>query len=557
MKDQLQAAVEQAVNDAFGVRQSVYFSRPDEQFGEYATSVALQLAKQVGKSPREIADILAAKISENLATEVQAVSVAGPGFINIRLTDQALVAAMHSPAAQPLAGKRVLVEYSDPNPFKPLHAGHLYTTLVGDTIARLVQHAGAETIRLNYGGDVGLHVGKSLWAILRALGGENVDTLTTVPEADRPSWLGERYIEGNNAYEDDETAKAEIIAVNKRVYELHANGDHSSPFAQIYYTTRQWSYDYFAVLYEQLQVIPFDRYIPESEVTPLGLQTVEAQRATGVFKDSGGAVVFEGEPYGLHTRVFINSAGLPTYETKDVGLSLTKWQDYHFDESIIITASEQAQYMQVVIKAIEQFAPEPAQRTRHLTHGVVKLQGGIKMSSRTGNVVTALEILAAARRAGADTNTNPSEDTILAAVKYAFAKSRVGGDIVYDPEESIALEGNSGPYLQYAHARARSIIQKSQNNDTVEITELTDGERALVRKIGTYNEAVDLATNERMPHHVCTYLYELAQTFNRFYENNRVIDDEREALRLQLVKQYADVLQQGLGLLGITAPDKM
>lgn len=557
MKDQLQAAVEQSVKDVFGITQAVYLSRPDEQFGDYATNVALQLAKQVGKNPREVAEMLAAKISENLAAEVQAISIAGPGFINMQLTDQALVAAMHTPASQPLAGQKVLVEYSDPNPFKPLHAGHLYTTLVGDTIARLVEHAGAETIRLNYGGDVGLHVGKTMWAILRAISGENVTALAEIAEANRANWLGERYVEGNNVYEEDAAAKDEIVAVNKRVYELHSSGDHDSPFAQIYFTTRQWSYDYFAVLYRQLQVVPFDRYIPESEVTPLGLQTVETQRAAGVFKDSDGAVVFEGEPFGLHTRVFINSAGLPTYETKDVGLSLTKWQDYHFDESIIITANEQAQYMRVVIKAIEQFAPEPAQRTRHLTHGVVKLQGGVKMSSRTGNVVTALEILEAARLAGAATNTNPSEDTILAAVKYAFAKSRVGGDIVYDPQESIALEGNSGPYLQYAHARARSILDKSHVTTTVEMSELTDGERSLVRKIGLYNEAVDLATHERMPHHVCTYLYELAQTFNRFYEHHRVIDDEREALRLQLVQRYADTLKQGLGLLGITAPDKM
>jgi arginyl-tRNA synthetase len=254
--------------------------------------------------------------------------------------------------------------------------------------------------------------------------------------------------------------------------------------------------------------------------------------------------------------VFINSEGLPTYETKDVGLSLTKWNDYHFDESIIITANEQMQYMQVVIAAISQFAPEPAQRTHHLTHGVVKLQGGVKMSSRKGNIVTALDILAAAREAGAESGTNPSEDTILAAVKYAFAKNRIGGDIAYDPKESIALEGNSGPYLQYAHARARSILAKA-DAVTSELTELEAGERSLLRKITEYTEVLDKAVAELMPHHICTYLYELAQTFNSFYENNRVIDDSRQAVRLVLVKHYADTLKNGLELLGITAPERM
>jgi arginyl-tRNA synthetase len=556
MKQEIQTALARVVQELFGETPEIVLSRPDEQFGDFATSIALQLAGRVGKNPREIAEAIAVKTRENLPELVQETSVAGPGFINIRLTDAALIAAMQPVQEQSLKGKRVLVEYSDPNPLKPLHAGHLYTTLVGDTMARLVQNAGAETIRLNYGGDVGLHVAKSMWGMIRELGGELPEKLADIAAADRPAWLGQRYVEGNNAYEDDETAKAEIVEVNKRVYALHDSGDTDSPFAQIYYTTRTWSYDYFAVLYQQLQVVPFDRFIPESEVTPLGLQTVREQLARGVFKESDGAVIYDGDSQGLHTRVFINSAGLPTYETKDVGLSLTKWQNYHFDQSIIITANEQAQYMQVVIAAIKQFAPEPAERTRHLTHGVVKLQGGVKMSSRKGNVVTALEILEAAREAGAASGTNPSEDTILAAVKYAFAKNRVGGDIAYDPRESIALEGNSGPYLQYAHARARSILRKAATTPA-ELIDLTDDERSLVRKIGAYSEAVEQATVDLMPHHICTYLYELAQTFNRFYEHNRVVGDEREATRLQLVTKYADTLKAGLELLGIVAPEQM
>lgn len=553
MKQELQQAIAALVHAEFGLDTQVELSRPDEQFGDYATNIALQLSKQVGKNPREIAETLASKLQHEF---VQAVSVAGPGFLNITLTDAALVSALDAPQAQPFAGKQVIVEYSDPNPFKPLHAGHLYTTLVGDTLARLIQHAGAQVTRLNYGGDVGLHVGKSMWAIINALGGELPEKLTDIPEAERPDWLGACYVAGNNAYEDDEAAKVEIVATNKRVYQLHEQNDHESPFAHIYWTCRQWSYDYFAQLYAQLQVVPFDRYIPESEVTPLGLKTVQEQQANGVFTESDGAVVFAGEAFDLHTRVFINREGLPTYETKDVGLSLTKWQDYHFDESIIITANEQAQYMQVVLAALKQFAPEPAERTRHLTHGVVKLQGGIKMSSRKGNVVTALEILDAARAAGQESGTNPSEDTILAAVKYAFAKNRIGGDIAYDPKESIALEGNSGPYLQYAHARARSILSKA-SQPAGELTDLTADERSLLRKIGGYHEAVALATNELLPHYICTYLYELAQRFNSFYEHNRVVGDAREAARVALVQRYADTLKSGLELLGITAPDTM
>ncbi len=553
--------IREIVQDLYSVEVALILTRPEAQFGDWACNVALQLSKQLRRNPRDIGQEIADKLTT--IPEVKTVDIAGPGFINIILTDEALVSMATAELPTPLSGKKVVVEYSDPNPFKPLHAGHLYTTLVGDMIARLIEHAGAETIRINYGGDVGLHVARSMWAIVRTLGGELPDKLAEVPAAERADWMGTRYVEGTAAYEDDDAARAEIISYNKRVYALHESGDHDSPFAQIYWTCRQWSYDYFPELYRQLEVTPFARFIPESEVTPLGVSTVREQLQQGVYRESEGAVVFDGESYGLHTRVFINSEGLPTYETKDVGLSLTKWRDYQFDRSIIITANEQAQYMQVVLKSIEQFAPEPALRTQHITHGMVKLAGGVKMSSRKGNVLLALDILEAARAAVQLSGREVHEDTVRAAVKYAFARVRIGGDIVYDPAESVALEGNSGPYLQYAHARASSILGKAniekdeREGGRGKREELELDERALLRKITEYSGVVEKATSELMPHHIANYLYELAQEFNRFYEKNRVVGDPRQSTRLYLVTLYHATLAHGLGLLGIVAPEKM
>jgi arginyl-tRNA synthetase len=555
--EEIKQLIKTACAELFNVEVEVVLTRPDEQFGDFATNVALQLSKQVGQNPREVAEQIAVKIRENSVKTVKTVEIAGPGFINITLTDETLTKSLsHGADALLRKEKTVLVEYSDPNPLKPLHAGHLYTTLVGDAIARLVERSGAKTIRLNYGGDVGMHVAKSMWAVLNALGGENPEKLKDIPEEDRSTWLGTCYVSGNNAYEDNEAAKAEITAINKKVYALHAEGDKESAFAQIYWTIRQWSYDYFEVLYSQLGVVSFDRFIPESEVTPLGIQTVK-EHTDSVYKESDGAVVFDGEAHGLHTRVFMNSEGLPTYEAKEVGLLETKWNDYHFDESIVITASEQAQYMQVVLKSIEQFQPEPIQRTKHLTHGVVKLAGGVKMSSRKGNIVSALDILSAAREAGAKSGRANDESIILAAVKYAFLKNRIGADIIYDPEESVALEGNSGPYLQYAHARARSILTKATSEPAEATEDYNPSERTLVRKMTEFNEVVNRAMIELMPHHICTYLFELAQEFNRFYEKNQVVGSDKEATRLKLVAGYADILKEGLDLLGIHAPDRM
>lgn len=555
MKDKITQAVRTACRDLFSIDVEVELTRPDEQFGDFATNVALQLAKRLGKNPHDIGNMLIEKLS--VLDELHEVTLAGQGFINLRLSDSALANIDKQDKDNLLTGKKIVIEYSDPNPFKPLHAGHLYTTLVGDSIARLLEKAGADVIRINFGGDVGLHVGKSMWAIVRTLGGEYPDKLNEIAEDSRSSWMGERYVEGSLAYANDKTSRIEIIEMNKKVYKFHETADRESHLAQIYWTCRQWSYDYFTKLYEQLQVVPFDRFISESEVTPLGVKTVREQLERGVYKISDGAVIFDGEKLGLHKRVFISSEGLPTYEAKDVGLSLTKWQDYNFDESIIITANEQAQYMQVVLASLRQFAPEQANRTKHLTHGLLRMAGGAKMSSRKGNIITASDVLNAAHQAGNQNGNKSSASSMLAAVKYAFIKSRIGSDVIYNPKESVALEGNSGPYLQYAHARAYSILEKSDQVTATDLDGLEADERSLLLKITEYQDIFEKSVAELMPHYICTYLYELAQKFNRFYEYNRVLGDPRENIRIQIVKKYTNVLRRGLELLGIEAPNKM
>lgn len=549
-------AVSDIVKNLYDIDVEVALTRPEPQYGDYSTSVALQLAKRLEKNPRDVAN--------EIATALQAsgsftnVEVAGPGFINAWLSDEALLAEAQRQPSTPLAGKVVVAEYSDPNPFKVLHAGHLYTTIVGDSIARLVEAAGATVHRVNFGGDVGLHVAKNMWAILKEFGGEHPDKLDELDQDlhVRSAWLSARYVEGNEAYENDEVAKTEIIALNKRLYKLIADDDRGTDFARIYWTARAWSYDYFKLFYDELGVVQFEKYYPESITTPTGIVTVQQGLANGTYEMSDGAVVFKGEPYGLHTRVFINSEGLPTYEAKDVGLIMQKWADYNFDQSIIITGNDILEYMKVVQKSIEQFEPELVKRSVHLTHGNLKLAGGKKMSSRKGTVLLALDVLGAAREAQSAQHESANESVVLGAIKYAFLQNRIGGDIVYDPETSVSLHGSSGPYLQYAHARARSILTKS-TVAPAEIGELLPEERELVQKLAQASEVIERAAQELMPHLVCSYLYELAQVFNRFYEKARIIGDEREAVRLSLVGLYAGTLKKGLGLLGIDAPEQL
>ncbi len=551
MREELTETIRHVCDELFGVEADVALTRPEEQFGDFATNIAMQLAKKLGKNPREVAQAIVDKLGVDA-------SVAGPGFINIRVTDEhifdAALDATNLP--KPFANQVIITEYSDPNPFKILHAGHIYTTVVGDVIASLMETAGATVHRVNYGGDVGLHVARTMWAMLRRLGGEFPDKLQDIPDKERSAWMSAAYVEGNNAYTENERAKAEITALNKQVYQFHAKNDHDSPLAQIYWTCRDWSYQAFDAFYERLGT-KMDRYYPESEVAESGLAAVREQIGK-VFEESEGAVVFKGEPYGLHTRVFINKEGLPTYEAKEVGLILKKYDDYHFNRSIIVTADEQMHYMAVVMKAVEQFLPELVQLSTYVSHGMVKLVGGVKMSSRLGNIIPATQVIDETAKANEVENGKNDEQVTLGAIKYSFLKNRIGGDIIYDPKESVSLEGNSGPYLQYALVRARSILRKLDGIEAAPKTkELDAAERSLARQIGLYPETFTAALADYSPHHICNYLYELAVAFNRFYEQSRVIGHARTAERVSLVQAYEKTLSNGLTILGMPKPEQM
>ena len=554
----MEKIISQITHDLYGTDVPVVLTRPDEQFGDYASNVALQLAKPLGKNPREVAEQIAEKLRET--GEYAEVTIAGPGFINIRLNDAALLAAVREQRDDFNAGRTIVLEYSCPNAFKELHTGHLYQTIFGDILARLLERSGAMIHRTNFGGDVGLHVAKCLWGIIDELGGEYPDKLSAVSSDvfERSRWISACYVKGAAVYEANESDKAAIDELNKTIYGFHNNNDHESSLAKIYWQTRQWSYEYFDAFYESIEVAPF-HYYPESETAPVGLEVVREQLAKGNLKESDGAVVFEGdESKHLHTRVFITSKGLPTYETKDIGVIWQEKADYNFDHRVLITGNDQKEYMRVVFAAAETFRPELAGTMTHLTNGLVRFGDGSKMSSRLGNVSRAVDVIDVVREKVKTLVEDPAliEPVTLGAVKYVFAKYKFGGDIAFNVDETVSLQGNSGPYLQYSHARARSILAKTEQPGAQPET-VQSGERSLLKKLGEYQEVVAVAATELMPHYIATYLYELAQTFNSFYEHNRVIGDERQAERLWLVERYADTLKDGLNLLGITAPDKM
>lgn len=558
----MEQRIGETVRDLFGIELMPQISRPDPQFGDWATNVALQLAGQLNRSPREIAEEIAGHLRES--GNYSEVTVAGPGFINLRLSDNALIAEALRAPKNSLDGVSYVIEYSCPNAFKELHTGHLYQTILGDVIARLVETTGAQTHRTSFGGDVGLHVAKCLHGMVTTLGGELPDKLSEISSdaMERAYWVSQCYVRGSSAYEESEDAKQTIEQYNQVIYQLHANDDHESALARIYWETRQWSYDYFEAFYRLIQV-DLMRYYPESSTLGRGLELVHEGQEKGYFTESEGAVVFEGDPeQHLHTRVFVTSKGLPTYETKDLGVIFMEKADYAFDRRVIVTGNDQSAYMRVVFAAADKLEPGIASSMTHITNGTVRFGDGKKMSSRLGNVSRAIDVLEIVReKVRALTTEGVDVDTVaLGAIKYEFLKYRVGGDIAFDIEESVSIQGNSGPYLQYAHARACSILSKSESASAEALhadLSFDADERQLVSKLGEYAEVVEKATKELMPHLICTYLYELAQEFNRFYEKCRIIGDERETVRLSLIVHYRDTLARGLGLLDIIAPEKM
>ena len=423
-------------------------------------------------------------------------------------------------------GFKVMVEHTDPNPFKEFHIGHLMPNVIGSTVARICEWNGAEVKQANFQGDVGLHVAKAVWAILK---GEK----------------GNPYVVGNKAFEEDETAKVEIVEINKKIYDKS-----DEEVNRVYEAGKKASLEYFEEIYKRLNT-KFDYYFFESETAEIGKKIVE-ENIGKVFEKSEGAVVFKGS----HTRVFINSQGLPTYEAKDLGNAKNKFDKYPYDLSVVVTGNEIREYFKVVLEAMSQVLPDLAKKTKHLPHGMLRLPTG-KMSSRTGDVITAEELIEEVKG-----KVKEDEQVAVGAIKYMILRQAIGNDIIFDIEKSVSTEGDSGVYLQYAHARANSLLEKahaqgltlSADSQGQTLRETHEVEKLLYR----FPEIVERAGKEYAPNYITTYLTELASAFNNFYAHEPVLEESPESsYRLAIVEAFKIVMQNGLNILGIPAPERM
>ena len=537
--------IAQIVAHEFDIELDVVMTRPDAQFGDYATNIALQIAKRVGQNPRVVAEKIAEKLSET--GKYEAVEVAGPGFINIRLGEQMLIEETRRALTQKRADETVVIETNNPNPFKAMHIGHAYNAILADTTANLLETDGAHTYRVSYHGDVGLHVGKSMYSLLRFADGDFAK-IESIPEAEHNAFMSKMYAEGSKAYKEDEVAKQEIDDLAQQSFEPK-----SGLYIQIYDLCKQWSFAQIDATVARLGNVATERRFLESDADLRGVKTVK-DNTPRVFRQSDGAYIFEGSKYGSFDNAFVASNGRGLYAARDLGLMQLKNEYYHPDHSYIVTGGEQAAYFKGVIAAAGQVWPDLTGQTINIPTGLVKLTTG-KMSSRDGDVIEISWLFDEFAHAIEARGGEPSDEIIAGALRYQFLKVKIGGDVVFDINEAVSLTGNTGSYLQYAHARARRILEKADAAHELETVRPED--RSLVVKLGEYSEIVEHAVRVLEPHGICTYLFELAQEFNRYYEKSQVVGSEHEMHRLALVKLYADTLRNGLAVLGIVAPDKM
>ena len=622
----------------------------DLAHGDYTTNIAMILAKSLKKAPMEIAlqvkegvESRKSKVESEVQIQnigkhghpvspklslspilqaIDRVEVVPPGFINIFLTEARLSSVISEVLKQGKGfgtskikkSEGIMVEFGDPNTHKAFHIGHLRNITIGESVARLLEAVGAEVIHSSYQGDVGMHIAKCVYALLRI--DEISNQLDKIRKSDgktKVDFLGGAYAAGSGKFEENDTVKKEIGDINKKIY---AKDPEVYP---LYQESRQWSLDYFEGIYQRVGTV-YKRNYFESEVYETGKRNVLAGLKKGIFQESEGAIIFPGEKFGLHNRVFITGEGNPTYEGKDMGLGplqyhdLTKWTKRP-TLIIRVVGPEQAGYFQVVFEAQSQLFSELRDKFYHLIAGWVKLKHG-KMSSRSGNVVLGEWLLDEAKKSIytiLDKSVSPlkvqpykvldkekiAEAAAVAAVKYAMLKVGVVSEIAFDIETSVSFDGDSGPYLQYTYARARSVLRRagsisasahqrisaSTSDNNAPTHRRTDAslnpeERALARLINYFPEIVAQAASQLAPNVLCTYLFRLAQAFNLFYAKHAILGEasarqrisastqkntdattqrrnDTAKLRLSLTAATSQVLKNGLYLLGIETLEQM
>lgn len=546
---------------------------PDTKMGDYALP-CFRFAKDTKKKPNEVAEALAAALRPSgwLASS-QTVGAFLNIFINKEVLAKTIVPEAMSGRWFKLLSKnktnnacRVMIEYSQPNTHKEFHVGHGRNVCLGNSLVRLFRYCGYQVIAANYFGDDGTHIARILrYIITRKL---------EIPAENRGEWLGQIYVKtGEEFAAADDEAKKKITAEISKVHRDIETKTGST--YKLWQDTRQWSLDDFHTLYKWLNV-EFDVLFYESDLTEEAQSTVSEYLNRGIFVEDQGAIGVDLKPYKLGFCILRKSDGNTLYATKDLALARKKFDEYKIDRSIYVVGDEQNHHFRQVFKVMELMGFKQAKQCYHLSYGMVVLPEG-KMSSRDGTSVTFNslkdlmldhlgEIL---KKYEAEWNAEEIAETAHhlcdGAIKYGMVSTDPSKEIVFNLEDWLSFEGNSGPYLMYSYTRTKSILRKAGEQGFSASAERPGllkepSEHDLMRHIYDMNLVVMQACENYKPSTLASHLFYMCKSFNRFYADVSVLKADTAELRsarLALIQAFACALESGLSLLGIVAPERM
>ncbi len=546
------------------------------------------LGKELKKSPVVVASELATFIQSSFSLGelgIESLAAAGP-YINFKFTaiylyKNAVVDIIDQSyfkrkLIQQDHLQKIMVEFSQPNTHKELHVGHMRNLCLGDSLVRLMRrvHGDSQIISSTFPGDVGTHVAKCLWYIKNHITESEFRSHKTEKKS-RGEWLGKMYSAGNLKLEDDEN-DPEIYEKNKKELTLILKQleNQQGEFFDLWIETRQWSIDLMNSVYQWADV-QFDRWYWESEVDSDSVKTIRKYFAEGKLQESQGAIGLDLENEKLGFCLLLKSDGTGLYATKDIELARRKFEEFKIKKSIYVVDMRQALHFKQVFRALEHLGFEQSKDCFHLQYNFVELPDGA-MSSRKGNIVPLNNLVHQMRhhvrshylkRYKEDwTETEMelvSDQVAKGAIKYGMLKQDTNKKIVFDMDEWLKLDGDSGPFIQYSYARINSLMKKFKQSELIssEGSLLShSAEKKLMLHLAHMNSVIFAASEGAKPALLCNYLFDAAKKFNHFYHECSIGQAETAELknaRLVLTKATGMILKNGLALLGIPVPERM
>ena len=592
IESQIITSAQEAVSSLYGQQvpeKMVQLQKTRSEFEGNLTLVVFPFLKISKKNPEQTAQ----EIGQYLADHCEAVAGYNvvKGFLNLVIAPAAWLALLNDINANEHYGERqanensplVMIEYSSPNTNKPLHLGHVRNNLLGWSLAQIMQANGNRVVKTNIVNDRGIHICKSMLAWLKYGNGETPET--SGKKGDH--LIGDYYVAFDKHYReevkqlvesgmDEEQAKQEAPLI-KEAHEMLVKWENNDPEVRaLWQKMNNWVYAGFDETYKKMGV-SFDKIYYESQTYLKGKAKVEEGLAKGLFeRHADNSVWADLTNEGLDQKLLLRSDGTSVYMTQDIGTAEMRFQDYPIDKMIYVVGNEQNYHFQVLSILLDRLGFKWGKELVHFSYGMVELPNG-KMKSREGTVVDADDLMAlmvsdakkTSEELGKFDDMSEDERNEIArivgmgALKYFILKVDARKNMLFNPEESIDFNGNTGPFIQYTYARIRSILRKAGEQGASEApltAVLSDKETELIQKMSEYGAAVEQAVKDYSPSGIANYCYELTKVFNQFYHDYSILneaDEQKKLVRLVIARNVAKVIRNGMALLGIEVPERM